>query len=300
MATDFISFLEGEDSILASGMPATCHLLLSTNSCSGSSPFSTSDTLAGGVGEITGTGYARTSQALPTPTAGTIAFAISTWNTASATDWPSTVRSVVLATTADNSGKAICAWNLVPGNGARDLSHAATVESATPTLTTESIDVSFASTVASLGVTTAATFSTVSTQYVAPTDTVLVDVGSNCVATGGGDFIYLVPSTGVYQIEIQCSIFATITGAGTANLIFGPAVGSTITGSTDISNATETTLNFGAAGFEGFSPVWAGYLNCTAGQYINTSLMWNASSLVTHLQEDSGVGGLMISTQRIA
>jgi hypothetical protein len=89
------------------------------------------------VGEITGTGYARQSESEPTassanPTA--VAFAQKTWSTGSATDWPASVKSCVLVTTADNTGKAICAWNLVTGGAARAMNAANTTENFTPTL----------------------------------------------------------------------------------------------------------------------------------------------------------------------
>jgi hypothetical protein len=135
MATDFLAFTEGENFVLAGGLPSTCYFLLSTKNCA---TFTIGDTLAGGVAEITGTGYARMSQAVPTPSSGQAAFTIMTWNTGAATNWPNSVRSLVLATTTDNSGKAICAWNLIPGGGARDMSAASTTESVTPTLTTSS------------------------------------------------------------------------------------------------------------------------------------------------------------------
>lgn len=122
---------EGQNSLLTGGLPATCYFLLSTLAASS---FTAGSTLAGGVGEITGTGYARQSQARPVPAGGAAAFAQMTWNTGSATNWPAGTRSVVLVTTADNTGKVICAWNLVAGGAARDMSAAGTTESVTPTL----------------------------------------------------------------------------------------------------------------------------------------------------------------------
>src|ERR1700756_3912205 len=133
MATDFIAFTEGENVVLATGLPGTCYFLLSTSNVAS---LTTSSTLGGGVGEITGTGYARLSQAAPTPSGGQAAFSIMTWNTGAATNWPNNVKSLILATTVDNTGKAICAWNLIPGGAARDMSAAGTTESVTPTLTT--------------------------------------------------------------------------------------------------------------------------------------------------------------------
>lgn len=143
MATDFIAFQEGENYLLthANGLPATCYFLLSTSSCNGaggSTQLSATSTLAGGVGEITGTGYARQSQAAPTPSGGNVSFAQMSWSTGSAVNWPNNVRSIILTTTADNTGRAICAWNLIAGGSPRDLSQANTVEQVTPTLTTSS------------------------------------------------------------------------------------------------------------------------------------------------------------------
>lgn len=132
---DFKSFSEGRKELASSGLPATCHFLLSTKAVD---THAVGDTLAGGVGEITGTGYARQTEAEPTPSLANptvISFAVKTWATGAATDWPAAVRSVVMATSADNSGKAIAAWNLIAGGAARDLSQASTTENFTPTLT---------------------------------------------------------------------------------------------------------------------------------------------------------------------
>lgn len=134
---DFISFNEGRKELANNGLPATCYFLLSTKPCSGTGTLAVTDTLAGGVGEITGTGYARQNQAEPAASSANpavVTFAQMTWSTGSATDWPSSVKSVILVTTADNSGKAICAWNLQAGGTARDLSQANTSELFTPTL----------------------------------------------------------------------------------------------------------------------------------------------------------------------
>jgi hypothetical protein len=40
---------------------------------------------------------------------------------------------VIAATSPDNTGHAICAWNLVTGGTARDMSAANTTEQVTPT-----------------------------------------------------------------------------------------------------------------------------------------------------------------------
>lgn len=127
------SFAEGRKLVAQSGLPATCYFLLSTKD---EATFLDGDTLAGGVAEITGTGYARKSQALPTPSLANptaIVFALMSWVTGSATDWPAAVKSVVLVSTSDNTGKAIAAWNL-NGTTGRAMNAANTTENATPTL----------------------------------------------------------------------------------------------------------------------------------------------------------------------
>lgn len=131
---DFISFNEGRKELANNGLPATCYFLLSTKDCN---THVVGDTLGGGVGEITGTGYTRQSEAEPTASAANpsvIAFAVKTWLTSVNTDWPASVKSCVLATTSDNTGKAICAWNLVAGGTARAMNAANTTENFTPTL----------------------------------------------------------------------------------------------------------------------------------------------------------------------
>lgn len=132
-----ISFEEGRKEIALNGLPATCYFLLSGKD---EASFAQGDTLAGGVEEMTGTGYARESQALPTPSTAdptAIAFSQMSFVTGSATDWSNgtngVAKSVVLVTTADNTGKAICAWNL-NGTTGRDMSAANTTEDVTPTL----------------------------------------------------------------------------------------------------------------------------------------------------------------------
>jgi hypothetical protein len=133
---DFLIFTEGKNELLSNGLPSTCYFLLSTKSVDGTSAFTAGNTLAGAtLGEITGTGYARISESEPTPSSGSAAFSQKSWSTSAATDWPAAVRSVVLVTGAAGTGKAICAWNLVTGGAARDLSAANTTEQVTPTLT---------------------------------------------------------------------------------------------------------------------------------------------------------------------
>jgi hypothetical protein len=138
MATDFLWFTEGENYLLTSGVPATVYFLLSTKPASGAGCHVVGDTLVGGVGEITGTGYARASQARPTAASGQLAFTQMTWSTGAATNWSNSVKSCVAVTSSDNTGKALCAWNLQAGGGARDMSQASTSELFTPTMTTSS------------------------------------------------------------------------------------------------------------------------------------------------------------------
>ena len=131
---DFISFNEGRKEIANNGLPSTCYFLLSTKDCA---TLVVTDTLAGGVAEITGTGYARQSESEPTASAANpsaVAFAQKTWSTGANTNWPASVKSCVLVTTSDNTGKAICAWKLQAGGTARDMSAANTTENFTPTL----------------------------------------------------------------------------------------------------------------------------------------------------------------------
>lgn len=135
MAT-FIAFSEGKTELAANGLPSTCYFALSTKSVGGTSAYTGSETLAGAAfGEITGTGYSRQSQAEPTPSSGVVTFSQMSWDTGTATDWSSTVRSVCLCTGSAGTGKLICAWDLQSTSAARDMSAAHTVEQFTPTLT---------------------------------------------------------------------------------------------------------------------------------------------------------------------
>jgi hypothetical protein len=130
---DFIAFTAGINSLLNNGLPATCYFLLSSQQIVGGG-LEAGDTLVGGVGEISGTGYARQSQAEPSAAGEQVVFAMMSWSTGAATDWPSAVHSVVLATTVDNSGVALCAWHLQAGGAARNMSGANTTLQFTPTL----------------------------------------------------------------------------------------------------------------------------------------------------------------------
>src|SRR3954470_16358127 len=107
---DFISFNEGRAWVANNGLPATCTFELSSRDCN---THVVTDTHAGGYGIITGTGYASQTEAEPTASTANpavISFAIKTWATGAATDWPASVKSIVLRD-ATNS-KIICAWNL--------------------------------------------------------------------------------------------------------------------------------------------------------------------------------------------
>lgn len=120
---DFVSFDEGEDYVLNNDISgATFYFLLSDRACPAdvndpqAGEHGGGDTLAGGVGEVTyWTGGARQSQVVPAPAAGVIAFAQEVWDTGAETDGPATVKSVVMVTSADNTGVAIAAWNIQEG-----------------------------------------------------------------------------------------------------------------------------------------------------------------------------------------
>jgi hypothetical protein len=81
----------------------------------------TASTGLANVGEITGwtgtTLYARKTEVAPAIENGTIQFSAKTWTTVEAVDGPSNVRTVVAATTSDNSGVAFCAWHVDNDDG---------------------------------------------------------------------------------------------------------------------------------------------------------------------------------------
>jgi hypothetical protein len=132
---DFLSFNEGRKELANNGLPATCYFLLSSKDCN---THLVGDTLAGGVGEVTyWTGGGRTSQAEPAASSANpsvAAFSQQSWSTGAQTDGPASVKSVVLVTTSDNTGKAVCAWNLQAGGAARAMNTANTTLNYTPTL----------------------------------------------------------------------------------------------------------------------------------------------------------------------
>lgn len=135
---DFIAFNEGKNYIWDNDLvAAVVYFLLSTQKIEAGG-LEAVDTLAGGVGEIVGwTGanaYARKSQVIPAPVDGVLDLASMQWLTGAAVDGPASVRSVVAATTADNSGKALCAWHIDPGGGAKAFNLANVTFTFEPTL----------------------------------------------------------------------------------------------------------------------------------------------------------------------
>lgn len=121
----FIVFDEGAAHLNLSGWPPVVYFLLSNR---GVLSFEAGDTLRNGVGEIQGKGYKRVAQGRPPILTGKIMFAPVQWDTAGP-DWPTDVRSLVAATTPDNGGAAICAWQL---SQARDMSAYGRTLSVTP------------------------------------------------------------------------------------------------------------------------------------------------------------------------
>lgn len=122
---DFIAFNEGRQLIEDAGWPATVRFDLSSKTVAG---FTPADTYAS-RGVITGTGYAQQSQAEPAASGlGSKAFAQMSWANGAASDWQSPASIV-----ASDGTKILCAWNLVPGGAARDMSQPGTVLNVTPT-----------------------------------------------------------------------------------------------------------------------------------------------------------------------
>jgi hypothetical protein len=128
---EFISFDEGRSELANSGLPPTCYFLLSTKSCA---DHLTTDTLTAGVGEITGTGYTRQTESEPAASAGVVSLGAQVFATGAETDWPASVKSCVLVTTADDSGVAVCAWNLASEGTGRDMAGPNITETITPEL----------------------------------------------------------------------------------------------------------------------------------------------------------------------
>jgi len=130
---DFLIFTEGANELLANGLPSTCTFELSTRQIGlGGTPLAVATTHAGGYGIATGTGYAPKTEAEPTPSGGAVAFAVKSWATGAAVDWPALVYSVILRNA--TSSKLICAWHLQAGGAGRAMNAANTTENFTPTL----------------------------------------------------------------------------------------------------------------------------------------------------------------------
>lgn len=131
---DFLTFTEGANELLANGLPATCTFELSTRQIgAGGTPLTAATTHAGGYGLATGTGYSSKTEAEPTPANGSAAFAVKSWATGAAVDWPANVYSCILRNA--TSSKLICAWHLQPAGVGRAMNAANTTENFTPTLT---------------------------------------------------------------------------------------------------------------------------------------------------------------------
>ena len=127
--SDFIQFNEGSTYIAQHGWPTTVWFLLVRSPVSS---YNQQDTLAG-VDEISGTGYGRMAQTLPTIVDGVISFNAMTWTTGINTDWPPSVHAIAAATTSNNSGVCLCMWNLQTNGQPRNLSGTFTFEEVTPT-----------------------------------------------------------------------------------------------------------------------------------------------------------------------
>jgi|SRR4249919_3788763 len=122
---DFIAFNEGRQLVEDSGWPATITFDLSTKAVSA---FTAADTYATRAA-ITGTGYTNKTQTEPAATGlGSKVIPQSQWLTGAATNWQNPCTIV-----ASDGTKIICAWNLVAGGAARDMSAANTTLNVTPT-----------------------------------------------------------------------------------------------------------------------------------------------------------------------
>ena len=122
---DFIGFNEGRCLVEDTGWPATVTFDLSTNAVANF----TAATIYSGRAPITGTSYTAKTQAEPAASGlGGKSFTVLSWATGSDTNWtnPKTI-------VASDGTKIICAWNLVAGGAARDMSQANTTLNVTPT-----------------------------------------------------------------------------------------------------------------------------------------------------------------------
>lgn len=125
-----VIFTEGDlaDVLADTGWPATLSVALSTKPCSGGGAHVVGDTLAGGFGEIAGTGYSRQSVSEPTSSGGTKTWPTASFATGAATNWPAAVKSAVLI-----GGSALLA--AIDLSATRDMSAANTTVTFTPTTT---------------------------------------------------------------------------------------------------------------------------------------------------------------------
>lgn len=123
---DFIAFNEGRQVVEDGGWPTTVSFDLSTKAVAA---FTAADTYATRA-VITGTGYAVKTQAEPTATGlGAKVFPTAlVWATGAAANWQNPCTIV-----AHDGTKIICAWNLVAGGAARDMSQPNTTLNVTPT-----------------------------------------------------------------------------------------------------------------------------------------------------------------------
>lgn len=126
--SDFIQFTEGSNYITQNGWPTTVWFLLLSVPVGTLTIGATLATLP----EITGTGYSRMAQALPTVTGGALVFTQMTWANGVNIDWPHSVYGIAAATTSNNTGVALCAWNLQTNGVPRDLSNPNTFEEVSP------------------------------------------------------------------------------------------------------------------------------------------------------------------------
>jgi acetyl esterase/lipase len=128
---DALTFDAGANLLLDGGLSGSGELLLSTRVVvdpleAGEVPFhKRSDVLGGGagVGEITGTGYARQPVSMAAALAGVKQVPTATWSTAAHGDWLTPVSAVLV-----KGGVAVAAWNLREGGIPRVASANTTIK----------------------------------------------------------------------------------------------------------------------------------------------------------------------------
>lgn len=141
---------------------------------------------------------------------------------------------------------------------------------------------SFASTVASIGFPSDTGFDGPTAPFsstIIPLSTVITDVGSNVVDNGTFK-IYLVPSTGVYEINfgINCDLSSVVGATGASITAYADwGFGSSSAGTTTPYSNLFGIVQQWVAGQNHIS--WTGYAGLTAGQYVN--LMWGIPNGVT-------------------